>query len=70
MALVESLGPKVIWETRETLVALAMKCLTMIRFDQEDNIRGVKLLKNVVKFEVIKRCQSSNFFIEDSTHVS
>ena len=45
MALVESQGPKVIWETRETLVALAMKCLTMIRFDQEDDIRGVKFKK-------------------------
>jgi hypothetical protein len=57
MALVESQGPKVIWETREMLVALAMKCLTMIRFDQEDDIRGVKFKKNISKFEVVKKYQ-------------
>ena len=50
MALAESQVLKVMLETREMLVALAMKCLTMIRFDQENDIRGVKLKKK--RFQV------------------
>ena len=59
MALVESQGPKVIWETREMLVALAMKCLTMIRFDQEDDIRGVKFKKMLPSLKLSKDVNNS-----------
>ena len=59
MAPVESQGPKVIWETRETLVALAMKCLTMIRFDQEDDIRGVKFKKIFPSLEISRDINNS-----------
>ena len=59
MALVESQGPKEIWETREMLVALAMKCLTMIRFDKEDDIRGVKFKKIFPSLEISRDINNS-----------